>query len=284
MVDAGRVDDARRVVEAVAIERGCSEVQRLMVEGLGQLLLVAADDRHVVDRGDRRNAERAQRGDQAATRRFGERQIVDGGREDVGDLLRDQLLGRGHADVERLVERADRLGRLLAESGVRLVGDHEVVRVARDLVDVASEPGVRLDRDRVLARRCLPTQSRVGEPPAVPLGGEVAVELLHEQPTVREDQDAEVRAASTNPAAAIVLPDAVGWRNSASRRSRVGAAVDVVLGVRDRLEQAELVLRLLLERLGRLVERHDGAVAVAVLLLVRVDELGQYPGERVDLV
>ena len=40
----------------------------------------------------------------------------------------------------------------------------------------------------------------------------------------------------------------------ASRRSRVGAAVDAVLGVRDRLEQAELVLRLLLERLGRFVE------------------------------
>ena len=81
-----------------------------MVERCGEraLLEVAADDRHRVDRRDRRNAQAAKRRDQPAARGVGERQVVDGGGEDVGDLLRDQLLGRGHADVDRLVEAADR--------------------------------------------------------------------------------------------------------------------------------------------------------------------------------
>ena len=48
MVDPGCVDDARRVLEAVAVERRGGLVQRLVVEGFGQLFLVevAADDRH----------------------------------------------------------------------------------------------------------------------------------------------------------------------------------------------------------------------------------------------
>ena len=131
MVDAGRVDDARRRVEALAVERRGGHVQRLVVEGRGEraLLEVAADDRHRVDRGDRRHAQAAQRRDQPAARRVRERQVVDRRREDVGDLLRDQLLGRGHADVDRLAEAADRRAGLLAERRVRLVADHELVRV-----------------------------------------------------------------------------------------------------------------------------------------------------------
>ena len=62
------------------------------------------------------------------------------------------------------------------------------------------------------AQRLLRRHDRVGEAVAVALGREVAVELRDEQPAVREDQDAERAAASTKPAAAIVLPDAVGWR------------------------------------------------------------------------
>ena len=70
MVDAGRVDDARRVVEAVAVEARRRLVQRLVVERLGERLLVevAADDRHGVDRGDGRDAQAAERRDQAAAR------------------------------------------------------------------------------------------------------------------------------------------------------------------------------------------------------------------------
>ena len=132
MIDAGRVDDARRVAEALAVERRGGHVQGLVVESCGQcaLLEVAADDRHRVDRGDRRHPQAAQRGDQPAPRCVGERQVVDRRREDVGNLLRDQLLGRGHADVDRLVELADRRRGLLAERGVRLVADHELVRLA----------------------------------------------------------------------------------------------------------------------------------------------------------
>jgi hypothetical protein len=116
------------------------------------LVEVAADDRHRVDRGDRRHAQVAQRRDQAAARGVLQRQVVDRGGEDVGDLLRDQLLGRGHPDVEGLGEGADRGRGLLPERRVRLVADHELVRVAVDRVDVAREPGVGLDRERRLLR------------------------------------------------------------------------------------------------------------------------------------
>src|SRR5665213_4306628 len=40
---------------------------------------------------ERALAQAAQRGDQAAPRSVGQREVVDGGGEDVGDLLRDQL-------------------------------------------------------------------------------------------------------------------------------------------------------------------------------------------------
>ena len=86
MVDAGRVDDAGKRVEAVAVERRGGLVQSLVVEDLRQLALVevAADDRDGVDRGGRRHAQVAQRRDQPAPRGVGERQVVDRGGKDVG--------------------------------------------------------------------------------------------------------------------------------------------------------------------------------------------------------
>ena len=290
MVDSGRVDDPRCVLEALAVERRGGEVQSLVVEGFRQLFLVevAADDRHVVDRRDGRDAQAAERSDQAASCGLGERQVVDGRRENVGDLLRDQLLGRSHADVQRLVVRADRLRRLLAERRVRLVGDHEVVRVARDLVVVPREPRVRLDRDRVLSRRLLATHDRVGETIAVALLGEVAVELLNEEAAVREDQHAE-RARGFDEARG--RDRLAGRRRVAeaetARRTRIRPRVDVLVGVLVglALEQAELVLRLLLDRLRDLDDRCvPVAVAVLDLALVRVQELGEHPRERVDLM
>src|SRR3546814_17679681 len=44
------------------------------------------------------------------------------------DLLRDQLLGRRHADVERFGEAPDRVRSLLAERRVRLVAADELDR------------------------------------------------------------------------------------------------------------------------------------------------------------
>ena len=106
VVDAGRVDDAGRRAEAVAVEARRRLVQRLMVEGRSEraLLEVAAHDRHRVHGRRRWDAQIAERRDEAAPRRVGEREVVDGRGEDVGDLLCDQVLRRGHADVERLVE------------------------------------------------------------------------------------------------------------------------------------------------------------------------------------
>src|SRR5437764_827756 len=108
-----------------------------------------------------------------------------------GVLLRDQLLGRGHADVDRLRERADRGGRLLAERGVRLVADHELVRLAAERADVSREPGVRLDRQRVRLERLLARLDRVRVAVAVALRLQVALELRDEQAAVREDEDPE---------------------------------------------------------------------------------------------
>ena len=289
MVDAGGVDDARRRVEALAVEARGGLVQSLVVERGGEraLLEVAADDRHRVDRGGGRHAQAAERRDQAAAGRVGQRQVVDRGGEDVGDLLRDQLLGRGHADVERLRVAADRRARLLAERRVGLVADHELVGVARDRVGVAGEPGVGLDRDRVLARRGLAALDRVHEALAVALGGQVALELGDEQAAVGEDEDAERscrldearcgdRLAGRRRVAEAVAPHRAGI---------LAGELRLVVGVGLLVGRLELVL--LVGVLG-LELRLGVAVAVAVqvlgLALVRRDQLGQHPGERVDLV
>ena len=203
------------------------------------LLEVAADDRNLVDRGDRRHAQAAKRCDQPAARGVGQRQVVDGSREDVGDLLRDQLLGRGHADVDRLAQRADRRRGLLAERGVRLVADHELVRVAGDLADVAREPRVGLDRDRVrVARRGVPLEDRVVEAAAVAVVGQLAPELVDEQAAVREDQDAFGAGGL----------DEAGGGDRLARRGRVAEAVAAdragILLDRQRLRLDLLVLEL----------------------------------------
>ena len=181
-----------RVFEAVAVEARGGLVQRHVVEHLRQraLVEVAADDRHRVDRRHRRHAQAAERRDQAAAGSVLERQVVDGRREDVGHLLGDQLLRRRHADVDGVGEAANRRGRLLAEGGVRLVGDDQVVRLVVEVTDMAGEPRVRLNRDRVRNRRLLAGKDLGREPVAVALRGQLADELADEQPAVREDEDA----------------------------------------------------------------------------------------------
>ena len=181
VLDPCGVDDSRRVVEAVAVEAGRGLVEGVMVEdgGQGALLEVAAHDRHRRDRRGGWDAEAAQRRDQPAPGGVAQRQLVNRGREDVGNLLRDQLLGRGHPDEDRVGEAPDREARLLAERGVRFVADDELVRLRVEVVPVAREPGVRLDGHRV--RRDPRTRSvlldRVDEPVAVALGGQLSVKL-----------------------------------------------------------------------------------------------------------
>ena len=285
MVDSGGVHDSRRVAEPLAVERCRGHVQRLVVEGLGEraLLEVAADDRHLVDRCDRRDAQAAQRRDQAAARGVGERQVVDRGGEHVGDLLGDQLLGRGHADVDRVAERTDRSRRLLAERGVCFVADHELVRVTRDLVDVPREPRVGLDRDRVgRSRRGVPGEHGVVEARAVAVLGQLAAELIDEQTAVGEDQDAFGARGLDEPGCGDRLARGGGMPEAvAADRARVGLdrrLLDVLLGLALDLEvELELVVDLVL--LVRLV------VAVAVLaLLCGGDQLGEHSGERVHLM
>ena len=213
MLDTRRVDDPRRRAEALAVEARGGLVQGLVVESRGQgtLLEVAADDGDGVDRGRGRDAQAAERRDQTAPCGVAEREVVDGGGEDVGDLLRDELLGRRHADVERLVECADGGARLLPERSVRLVAEDEVVRLAVELDAVAREPRVGLDRDRVLVGGVAPATASVKRV-AVSLGREVARELRDEQPPVGEDQDPEVARCLDEAGRGDRLPEAVGWR------------------------------------------------------------------------
>ena len=137
----------------------------------------------------------------------------------------------------------------------------------------------------------LSRRDHVGEALAVALGRQVARELGDEQAPVREDQDAE-RAGRL---------DEAGRGDRLPRRGRVAEAVAAdgagvvlhrllgelrVLDLDDERRVLVLVLDLLLlELLGR--RRMAVAVPVAVRLVValaRGDQLGEHPGERVDLV
>ena len=98
---------------------------------------------------------------------------------------------------------------------MRLVADDEVVGLAVELRAVAGEPGVRLDRDRVVARRSRAGDDRIGEAVAVALGREVALELGDEKAAVSEDQDAEVSRRL----------DEAGGRDRLAGRGRVPESV-----------------------------------------------------------
>ena len=290
MLDACGVDDSGRVLEAVAVQARRCLVQCLVVEGLGQgsLVEVASDDRHGMDGRHRRDAQVAQRRDEPAPGRVGQRKVVDRGREDVRDLLGDQLLGCRHPDENRLWEAADRGARLLAERGVRLVADDELVRVSAQVADVAREPRVGLDRDGVVARRLLAALDRRDDPVAVALLAELAVELGDEQAAVREDEDAD---------GARGLDEARGGDRLARRGrmakaeapngARIGLLGDAVLGLGLDVELCLDRLAVLLHLdLGELLGR-DGAVAVQGLqeaFLVGGDQLGEHSRQRVDLV
>ena len=158
VLDAGGVDDARDLAEARLVEVGDGDVERLLVEQRGELLLVevlvdlAAAQRHLGDRahaGPRRDADAAQRRDHAAARGLGEVEARGLGGEEVGDVAGDQRAGRGHADEDRPGPVADAGAGLLAERGVGLVADHDRVGVG-DPAGVADEPLVGLDRDRAV--------------------------------------------------------------------------------------------------------------------------------------
>ena len=285
VLDSRRIDDPGRGIETVAVEARCGLVEDLLVEDLGQdlLVVVAADDRHGGDRGRGAHAERAQGRDQAAPGGVSERQVVHRGREDVRDLLGDQLLRRRHPDEDGLREAADGRARLVPERRVRFVADDELIGAARDRADVAGEPGIRLDGDRVAAQRLPSREDGLVEPVAVSLRREIARELVHEQPPVGEDEDSHRARGLDEPRR--------GDRLSGGGRMAEAEAADGpgIVG-RGRLSvvgfAGELVLELLLVLLDSLGELGAVPIPVSVLelLLVPRDQLGQHPGERVGLV
>ena len=156
---AGGVDDAGHAVEARLVEVGDREVERQLIQQLGQHLLVelgvdlAAAQRHLGDRAHARpgrDPHAAQRRDDAAARGLREVEARGLRREEVGDVAGDQRAGRGHADEDRAGPGADRRRGLLAQRGVGLVADDDRVGVG-DVAGVADEPLVGLDGDRAVA-------------------------------------------------------------------------------------------------------------------------------------
>ena len=171
-----------------------------------------------------------------------------------------------------------------------LVADDQLVGLAREGVDVPREPRVRLDRDRVLAERLAVAQHRVVKAVAVALRRQVARELVHEQAPVREDEHAHGLRRLDEAGGGDRLPGGRGVAEAEApdcarvvpRRDGFGDLLFVRVLVRaGLLEVFLLVVRALLELHGVPV-----AVAVPVLRFVLVpgDQLGQHPGERVDLV
>ena len=198
VLDPRGVQDARHAAEARLVEVRDREVERRLIEQLGQQLLVELDvdlalaQRHLGDRADPdpgRDADAAQRRDDATP--GGLREVEAGGlrREQVGDVAGDERARRGHADEDGAGPLADRRAGLLAEGRVRLVADdHGVDR--GDPARVAHEPLVGLDGHWAIgAQVVLGTEQRRGDPVAVAPRRQLAVELVDEVAAVREDED-----------------------------------------------------------------------------------------------
>jgi hypothetical protein len=113
----GGVDNPRDAVETRLVEIRDRQVERRLVEQLGQHLLVelgvhlAAAQRHLGDRPHPRagrDPDAAKRRDHATPRRLRQVEPRRLRREQVGDVPGDQGAGRGHPDPDRLVQTPDR--------------------------------------------------------------------------------------------------------------------------------------------------------------------------------
>ncbi len=302
---AGGVDDARDPVEARLVEVGHREVERQLVEQLGQHLLVelgvhfTAAQRHLGDRAHarpRRDPHAAQRRDHPAAGGLGEVEARGLRREEIGDVAGDQRARRGHADEHRPGPGADRGGRLLAQRGVRLVADDDRVGVG-DLARVADEPLVGLDGHRAVAR-VLVAEQRRRDPLGVAAVAQLAVELVDEVAAVGEDQDAAgprrldeaERGDGLAGAGGVLEPEALGGVGVVDVLGDLLVGVGPVDGILVAvLLLAQLLRQLLLAGQPRGSELdvllRDGAVGLAVAVALRLrEQRGQRAGQRVDLV
>ena len=140
--------------------------------------------------GPGRDADAAQRRDDAAARGLREVEARGLRREEVGDVAGDERARGRHADEDRAGPRADRRGRLLAQRGVGLVADDDRVGVG-DAPGVAHEPLVGLDGDRAVgAVGPGAVEQRRGLAVAVAAVVQLAEELVDEVAAVGEDEDA----------------------------------------------------------------------------------------------
>ena len=281
VLDPGGVYDAGHPVEAGLVKVGDRQVERRLVEQLGEHLLVELDvdlalaQRHVGDRPHPRpgrNPQAAQRGDHAAA--GGLREVEAGGLrgEEVGYVTGDQRAGGGHADEDRPGPLADRGAGLLPQRGVGLVADDDRV-LGGDVAGVADEPLVGLDGHRAGDLRLVVAEQRLGDAVGVAAVLELAEELVDEVAAVGEDQDAAGsrgldeahRGDGLAGAGGVLEPEAlVGVRVVDDRLVDVG--VDLLRGDERVVERVDLRHLLGLFLLGLLLVLGE--------LLVKGGELG----------
>ena len=159
VLDPCGVDDTRDLPKARGVEIGDRQIERLLIEQLCELLLVevlidlSLAKRHLGDRphsGPGRDADTTKWRDHSPTR--GLRQIKARGLcgEQIGNVSGDQRSGSGHAYVGGSLPASDACTRLLAESRVGFVADHDRVRI-RDLSRITDEPLIGLDSHRTIS-------------------------------------------------------------------------------------------------------------------------------------
>ena len=288
MIDAGGVHDAGAVAEAVEVVHRGRHVERVVIERLGEhlLVVVAADHGHVAQRGAGLDAHGAQRRDDAAAHGITEREVRDLGREDVADVLLQQLIRGRHPDVHRQAELADGRRGALAERRVRLVADDDAVGGRLDRACVLDEPGVGLDRHRGQRGHAPALLDRRHDPGPVAVLGQIARELVDEQAAMGQDQHPDAAAGLDEPGCCDGLArggrmlEAIAPAGAGIGRRR-GRLV-VILGL------VVLALEAVVAVLCLVLPAHAGVGTVVLVLVFPAlgvrKQRGEHACERVHLV
>ena len=192
VVDTGGVDDAWALTKHVEVVHRGRHVDGVVVERVGELLLVvvATNESDALERCARRYAHSTERGDNTRQDGLAKREVCNLGWEDVADVLLQQLVGGGHADIGRRVEASNRGRGAIAERRVCLVAENHAIDVAAEAISVLDKPRVGLDRDRRHQRRLGSAEHGVLEAMRVALLLEVALELVDQETAMGEDQNA----------------------------------------------------------------------------------------------
>ena len=192
VVDTGGVDDARALPKHVEVVHRGRHVDGVVVERVGELLLVvvATNEPDALERCARRHAHSTERGDDTRQHGLAEREVCNLGWEDIADVLLQQLVGGGHADIGRRIEPSNCGRGAITKRRMSLVAEDHAIDVAVEAIGILDKPRIGLDRDRRHQRRLGSAEHGVLEAMRVALLLEVALELVDQETAMGEDQDA----------------------------------------------------------------------------------------------